>query len=161
MSDLISAHVSLVDVTRSQTAAREGIDNSAPADVIARAGALAQAVIDQVWDHFGGIVISSFYRCGDLNTACGGAATSQHTKGEAVDMEVSGVGNPELAEWIKDNLVFDQCILEYYTAGKPFSGWVHCSYIDESASENVALGRKNRKELLTIGPNGTTGGLNP
>ena len=42
--------------------------------------------------------------------------------------ECSRVGNDELAEWVRDNLEFDQLILEFYQQGKPSSGWVHCSY---------------------------------
>ena len=75
-----------------------------------------------------------------MNEAVGGSSKSQHCKGEAVDIEVPGVPNAEVAEWIRDNLSFDQLILEFYTVGIPDSGWVHVSYLDPDA---------NRKSVLT------------
>ena len=56
----------------------------------------------------------------------------QHCKGEAVDIEISGISNYELAVWVKDNLNFDQVILECYRQGEPNSGWVHVSLKDEN-----------------------------
>jgi zinc D-Ala-D-Ala carboxypeptidase len=63
--------------------------------------------------------------------AIGSSANSQHAKSEAADFEVMGTDNAELADWIKNNLDYDQLILEYYTPGEPNSGWIHCSYIPE------------------------------
>ena len=60
--------------------------------------------------------------------AVGSKDTSQHIKGEAVDFEVPGITNLEIFYWIKDNLDFDQLILEYYKKDVPNSGWVHASY---------------------------------
>ena len=48
------------------------------------------------------------------------------------------IDNKELAMWIKDNIEFDQLILEFYKDNDPNSGWVHVSY----------NGDKNRKEFL-------------
>ena len=80
-------------------------------------------------DHFGKPVkISSGFRCSALNQAAGGSATSDHCKGQACDFEIDGVPNPELAEWIQNNLDYTQLILEFYTQGQPNSGWVHVSY---------------------------------
>ena len=74
-----------------------------------------------------------------MNEAVGGSSKSQHCKGQAADIEVPGVPNAELAEWIKENCDFDQLILEFYTPGIPDSGWVHVSYV----------GEENRKSILT------------
>lgn len=68
--------------------------------------------------------MSSGYRGEELNKAIGGSSTSAHVRGLAVDVEVPGVSNPDLARWVQKNLVFDQCILECWT-GEPGSGWVH------------------------------------
>ena len=57
-----------------------------------------------------------------------GAKPSDHTRGMAADIEIPGVPNHELAEWIAANLPFTQVILEFYTRGVPDSGWVHVSY---------------------------------
>jgi hypothetical protein len=55
---------------------------------------------------------------------------SQHTLGQAADFEVPGISNMELAQWIIDNLDYDQLILEFYDDVDPRSGWVHCSYVE-------------------------------
>jgi len=82
--------------------------------------------------------------------AIGGSSLSQHTRGEAADFEVPGVPNLEVARWIRDNLVFDQLILEFYRPGQPNSGWVHCSYrIDRARREALTYaGRQYHKGLL-------------
>jgi len=72
--------------------------------------------------------VNSGYRSPEVNTAVGGSKTSDHCKGQAADIEIAGVPNAELAEWIRDNLAFTQVILEFYTQGIPDSGWVHVSY---------------------------------
>lgn len=72
--------------------------------------------------------INSGYRSPAVNTLVGGSARSQHCFGQAVDFEVPGVRNYDLACWVRDNLFFDQLILENFVPGIPNSGWVHCSY---------------------------------
>jgi zinc D-Ala-D-Ala carboxypeptidase len=74
-----------------------------------------------------------------VNAKVGGSATSDHCKGFAADIEIPGIANAELAEWIKDNCEFRQLILEFYTVGVPDSGWVHVSF-------NPA---DNKKQVLT------------
>jgi len=82
-----------------------------------------------VRDHFGKPVkINSGFRCPTLNQATGGSATSDHCKGQAVDFEIDGLPNPDVAQWIMDNLDYTQLILEFYTQGQPNSGWIHCSF---------------------------------
>ena len=93
-------------------------------------------------------MINSGYRGPDLNKAVGGSATSQHCKGQAVDIEVPGVANYDVAEWIKDNLDFDQVILEFYTPGIPDSGWVHVSYNN--------TGEQRKSVLTAMKENGKT-----
>jgi len=92
---------------------------------------------------------SSGYRSIELNRAIGSKDTSQHTKGEAVDFEVPGVSNYELACWVRDNLEYDQLIREFGVPGDPSSGWVHVSL----------KGSGNRKECLTINKSGTFRGI--
>ena len=84
---------------------------------------------------------SSWFRCLELNTTIGSKPTSQHIKGQAVDIEVPSVSNIKLAQWINHNLDIDQLILEFWKEedNDPNSGWVHCSYVDGS----------NRKQVLT------------
>ena len=135
----LSKNFTLTEYTKSQTALRLGIDNTPNEDHLASAKLLFERVVQPVRDHFGPTVINSGYRGPELNAAIGGAATSQHCRGEAVDIECPGVPNHEVAEWIQNNLDFDQLILEFYTLGIPDSGWVHVSYTPEG----------NRKQSLT------------
>lgn len=111
---------------------------------------------EPVREHFGKPVrANSGYRSLQVNRAVGSSDGSQHRKGEAVDMEIDGVSNAELAIWIRDNLKFDQLILEAYRPGIPNSGWVHCSF---------RLGRLRHSVLtMTMGTHGPvySQGINP
>ena len=135
----LSKNFTMAEFTKSQTATRRGIDNTPQGEHLDAAKELFENVVQRVRDHFGPTVLNSGYRSPELNEAVGGSSRSQHCKGEAVDLEVPGVPNAEVAEWIRDNLDFDQLILEFYTPGIPDSGWVHVSY--KSAG--------NRKSVLT------------
>ena len=123
----LSKNFSLQEFTKSQTALRQGIDNTPNDEHLKAAQGLFENVVQKVRDNFGPTVINSGYRGQALNEAVGGSSRSQHCKGEAVDIEVPGVPNAEVAQWIVDNTDFDQVILEFYTPGIPDSGWVHVS----------------------------------
>ena len=135
----LSNNFTLQEYIKSQTALRQGIDNTPNEEHLVNATALFRNLVQKVRDHFGPTVINSGYRGPELNAAIGGASSSQHCKGEAVDIEVPGVANYDVAKWIEDNLDYDQLILEFYTPGIPDSGWVHVSYKSEG----------NRKQSLT------------
>ena len=135
----LSENFSLQEYTKSQTATRQGLDNTPNEDHMASAKLLFENVVQKVRDQFGVTVINSGYRGEALNKAVGGSSTSQHCKGEAVDIECPGTSNYDVAKWIEDNLDFDQLILEFITLGIPDSGWVHVSYKSEG----------NRKQSLT------------
>jgi hypothetical protein len=77
------------------------------------------------------VIISSGFRSAELCIAIGSKPTSQHSEGKAADLEIPGIDNMELAMWIKNNLNFDQLILEFYKDGEPNSGWVHVSWAGE------------------------------
>ncbi len=131
----LSANFTLKELTKSDTATRLGIDNTPDEAVIESLRLLCENILQPVRDHFGKPVkISSGYRSPELNSspAVGGSKTSDHCKGQAVDFEIDGVPNPELAEWIESNLKYSQLILEFYTQGQPNSGWVHASFNPES-----------------------------
>ena len=127
----LSRNFSLQELIKSDTAIRKGIDNNPSADQIDKLKALCENILQPVRDHFGRVKVTSAFRSVDLCLAIGSLANSQHAKAEAADFEVMGTDNAELADWIKDNLPYDQLILEYYTPGEPNSGWIHCSYIPE------------------------------
>ena len=82
---------------------------------------------------------NSGYRSITLNRYIGSSDTSQHVLGQAVDLEIPGVNNEELFNFIKDELDFDQVILEYYDGVDPSSGWVHVSYVSNKDNRNRAM----------------------
>jgi len=139
---MLSQHFSLKEMTRSETATRKGIDNTPNATHLANLQLLCQNILEPVRNHFKKpIQINSAYRGPKLNAAVGGSAKSQHCNGEAVDFEIDGMSNHELAKWVAQNLNFDQVILEFYDPKEgPNSGWVHCSYSSSG---------KQRKSILT------------
>ena len=146
----LSENFSLLELTKSQTATRKGIDNTPSPEHRGNLKSLCTRILQPIRDHFNHVVtISSGYRNEILSKKIGSSSTSQHYKGEAADFEIFGVANNEVSDWIKENLMFDQLILEYYEPGQPNSGWVHVSYKKEINS--------NRKEyLMAFKENGNT-----
>ena len=127
----LTTNFSLLELTKSQTAERKGIDNTPSPDHQESLKLLCTHILQPVRDHFERVVsVSSGYRSPELCLAIGSKTTSQHAKGEAADFEIFGVSNKELADWIHFNLNYDQLILEYWKEEDPNSGWVHCSYIE-------------------------------
>lgn len=124
----LSANFWLDEFEKSQTATRHGIDNSVPSGLINDIKDLCTNVLQPVREKFGPVTISSGYRSPELNAKLGGSTRSQHCSAQAADFEVPGVDNREVATWIKDNLEFDQLILEGYKPHVTNSGWIHVSY---------------------------------
>ena len=135
----LSKNFTMAEFIKSDTATKLGIDNTPQGEHLEAAKALFENVVQKVRDHFGPTVLNSGYRSPKLNEAVRGVATSQHCLGEAADIEVPGVANGTLAQWIVDNLDFDQVILEFYTPGEPSSGWVHVSYKADGTNRKKAL----------------------
>jgi zinc D-Ala-D-Ala carboxypeptidase len=126
---MLSKHFSLAELTKSSTATRRGIDNDPDSTARENLIVLCSEVLEPVREHYGvPFVPNSGFRCLELNRAIGSSDSSQHVTGNAVDFEVPGVDNKEVALWVKENCDFDQLILEFYKEGEPTSGWVHCSY---------------------------------
>jgi zinc D-Ala-D-Ala carboxypeptidase len=125
----LSANFSLHELTKSETALRMGFDNTPDDEATENLRLLCEKVLQPVRDHYGkGVKVNSAYRSPESNAAVGGSKTSDHCKGMAADIEIPGVANADLAQWIMDNLDYTQLILEFYTPGIPDSGWVHISY---------------------------------
>lgn len=136
----LSKNLVLAEVTRSETAKRKGISNMPTPEHIENFKLLAEKVFQPIREHFGKpIHISSGYRSKALNSAIGGALSSQHCSGEAIDIDMDGtdITNAQIFNYIKDNLEFDQLIWEFGTDTNP--DWVHVSY--ESTG-------KQRKQIL-------------
>lgn len=125
----LSHNFTLQELIKSHEAVRKGLDNAPSQEVISNLQELSNMVLQPVRDHFDkSVTVNSGYRSPEVNAAVGGSKTSDHCKGQAADIEIAGIPNAELAEWIRDNLAFTQVILEFYTQGIPDSGWVHVSY---------------------------------
>jgi hypothetical protein len=125
----LTKNFSLAEMVKSETALRNDMDNTPGEAEIANLKVLAEKVLQPVRDHYGkGVKVNSGFRHPEVNAKVGGSKTSDHCKGQAADIEIPGVPNHELAEWIKANLSYTQLILEFYTRGIPDSGWVHVSY---------------------------------
>jgi putative chitinase len=138
----LSEHFNLKEFTKSETAIRKRIDNTPNAQHAQNLKNVCEKILEPVRRHYGKPVrINSGYRGPALNAAVGGSSKSQHCNGEAVDFEIDGLANPELAKWVSENCDFDQIILEFYDPKEgPNSGWVHASYTSTGA---------NRKQKLT------------
>jgi hypothetical protein len=138
----ISKHLSLAEVSRSETAKRKGINNTPSGEHLENFKKLAENIFEPIREHFAvPIHISSGYRSKELNASIGGASSSQHCQGEAIDIDMdgspSGVSNADVFKYIKDNLNFDQLIWEFGSDSNP--DWVHVSYKSTG---------KQRKQIL-------------
>ena len=137
---MISEHVSYKEGVYSITATRLGIDNTPGDDQLHNMELIAGKIFEPLRKFVGGpIKINSFYRCPDLNKAIGGSTTSQHCKGQAMDIDdtFGNATNAEMYHWIKDNLSFDQMIWEFGDDDNP--NWVHISYVSEEKNKNRCL----------------------
>ena len=145
----LTENFSLNELTKSQTAERKGIDNTPSVEHQESLKLLCTHVLQPIRDHFSQVVsVSSGYRSQELCVAIGSSTQSQHAKGQASDFEIFGVSNKELADWIDENLDYDQLILEYWKGeDEPNSGWVHCSYTN---------GNNRKQYLRAYKENGST-----
>lgn len=120
----LSKHVTLAEFERSETAINRGINNSMNEWEIERAELVCENCFEPIREHLAQpIKINSGFRSGALNRAIGGSTTSQHSLGEAIDLDLH---DRNLFEWIIDNVEFDQLIFEGGTTDK--ADWFHISY---------------------------------
>ena len=147
----LSEHLDLSEVTRSAMAKRLGVSNMPTPEHIENFKKLAENIFEPIRKHFGvPIMISSGYRSKELNTAIGGAKSSQHLLGQALDLDMdgtpNGVTNKMVFDFIKDNLEYDQLISEFGTKDAP--DWVHVSYNPK--------GKQRKQTLRAIKSGGKT-----
>ena len=137
---MISKHISYKEGVYSNTATRRGIDNDPTDDQLHFMEIIAEEVFEPLREYVGGpIKINSFYRSPELNTAIGGSKTSQHCKGQAMDIDdtFGRMTNAEMYYFIKEHLCFDQLIWEFGDDDNP--NWVHVSYVSDSSNRNRCL----------------------
>jgi len=149
----LTTNFSLAEMIRSDTALRLDLPNTPSQEQITNMQELAFNVLQKVRDHFAkGVKVNSGFRHPDVNAKVGGSKTSDHCKGMAADIEIPGVANAELAQWIVDNLIFRQVILEFYTPGVPDSGWVHVSYnLGDNKKQVLTATKKDGKTVYLPG----------
>ena len=100
----LTRNFSLLELTKSDTAIRRGIDNNPNADQVEKLKALCENILQPIRDHFGRVKVTSGFRSPELCTAIGSSVNSQHARAEAADFECIGVDNAELSDWIHKNL---------------------------------------------------------
>lgn len=138
-------YFTIAELTKSATAQRRGIKNTPSKEVTNSLTALIEKILDPLREAYGKpIIVDSGYRCPQLNAAVGGAASSQHVKGEAADIRTltdTPAENRKLFDLIiKLKLPFDQLINEHGF------NWVH-----------VSFGPRHRRQILkAIKKNGKT-----
>ena len=132
----LSKNFVLSEITRSNTAARLGINNGPGKEHLQNIQHLITQIVQPMRDDLGPIRISSGYRSPVLNSTIGGSNKSQHCKGQALDLqfwEGGKMNNKKIYDWIIDSgLEFDQMINEFDFA------WIHLSLKIEN----------NRKQIL-------------
>ena len=149
----LTENFSLEELTKSQTAVRKGIDNTPGPEHQENLKSLCEMILQPIRDHFSRVVtISSGYRSPELCTAIGSKITSQHAKGQAADFEIFGVSNKELADYIDQNLDYDQLILEYWNESDPNSGWVHCSFNTQGNRKQYLKAYKDENNKTKYAP---------
>ena len=101
------------------------VDNVPKMDHLINAFNLTHNVLQVLRDKYGSIIVTSFYRNSAYNKSIGGVATSQHTKGEAADLQFKESDVEEVFnDIVKNNIVkYDQVILEDRNGVK----WLHIS----------------------------------
>jgi len=145
MTVMLSAHFTLAELLASDTAQQQGIDNT-PDDQVLIELTRTALMLEAVRRVLGNkpIIVSSGYRCPELNKAVGGASNSQHMYGQAADFTCPDFGSPEdviRAIYAAGKIPFDQMIYE-------FASWVHIS--------QAGIGNEPRMQVLNIDEHGTT-----
>jgi uncharacterized protein YcbK (DUF882 family) len=147
----LTANFTLAELTKSETALRHDMDNTPGEAEIENLKILCEKILQPVRDHFQrGVKVNSGFRHPEVNARVGGSKTSDHCQGQAADIEIPGVPNAELAQWIAENLEFRQVILEFYTPGVPDSGWVHVSYDAADLKKQVLTATKQNGKTVYL-----------
>jgi hypothetical protein len=140
----LSTNLSLSEVIRSESAKRNGISNMPTKEHIANFMLLAEKIFEPIREHFGvPIRISSGYRSKELNAKIGGSSSSQHCKGQAIDIDNDGTSITKklIFDCIKDNLPFDQLIWEF--GNEENCDWVHVSYVPNGRKQILKAFKMN------------------
>ena len=139
----LTPHFTKEELEFSETATRLGINNTIPPELMDNAKKLALGLenVRQLLDC--PVIISSAYRCLELNNILKSKPTSYHVKGLAADFRSDRYGDPNSIVFaiINSDIPYDQVINEY-------NSWVHISFAES--------GQAPRKQALIIDKNGTS-----
>jgi len=149
----ISDHITYAEAIHSNTAKRKGIDNTPSQTQVDAMKLLAEKIFEPLRKWVGGpIKVNSFFRSVILNETIGGVSSSQHCKGQAIDIDdVYGYKtNADMYHWIQMNLDYDQMIWEFGTDMQP--NWIHVSYVSKEENRNKCLKayKENRKTKYKV-----------
>ncbi len=136
----ISDHITYAEAIHSNTAKRKSIDNTPSQTQVDAMKLIAEKIFEPLRKWVGGpIKVNSFFRSVTLNETIGGVASSQHCKGQAIDIDdVYGYkSNAEMYKWVQENLDYDQMIWEFGTDTQP--NWIHISYVSKEENRNKCL----------------------
>lgn len=142
----LSDHFTLEELTRSSIATQYGLDNTPEAETVEhlrRSAQLLEAVRAALEDR--PIRITSGYRSAAVNKAVGGAATSAHRSGWAIDLQCPEFGSPyDVCQRIlAKGIHFDQLIHEY-------GRWTHISFDPRMRREPLSIARVSQGYLKGI-----------
>jgi len=140
----LSTNFTLEELTISQTALRNGIDNTPDKEEIENLKKLCINILQPLRDDFElPLVVSSGFRSKELSSLVGSKITSQHCSGCAADFIIPGVDNKKVFKHIVENLPMDQAILEYYTEEN--GGWIHVSYVPNGRGQALVKDKEGYK----------------
>lgn len=129
-------YFTIEELTSSAEAQKRSIDNTPNSNALYNLILLVDSTLDPAREEYGRAVrVNSGYRSKELNAAIGGAATSQHTKGQAADVRCAD--NALLFRIIRKQGNFDQLIWEFGDHEQP--SWVHVSYVSQDANRHEVL----------------------
>lgn len=126
MMDYLSEHFSMEEMTRSQTAKEQHIDNTPSEAAIRNLKILCTQVLEPARVKLGRpIIITSGYRCAKLNAAVGGVPKSYHTKGMAADIRIDNIRDAyNLAKLLNDRPLTDLVLIEHSSSAQ----WLHVQW---------------------------------
>ncbi len=140
----LSTNFTLEELTISQTALRNNIDNTPDKEEIENLKRLCINILQPLRDDFElPLVVSSGFRSKELSSLVGSKITSQHCMGSAADFTIPSVNNKKVFKHIIENLPMDQAILEYYTEEN--GGWIHVSYVPNGRGQALVKDKEGYK----------------
>jgi len=148
----LSKHFTLAEMTFSPTAIKKGIDNTPNAQTVRNLQTLCEKILEPLRVHIGGpIKVSSGFRSEVLNSLIGGAKSSQHKTGQAVDIDLKDKSAMAF-KWIMENLDYDQIIWEFGNDSQP--DWIHVSYSTKGNRKNAMRAIKSNGKTKYVPYNG-------